>query len=150
MNAAMLARWDEVLQVVDLALEVDPTARPELLDRTCSGDAELRVEVERLLAATHCAEQFLELCQLLGDRGLRQPHAPRGLGDRPGDHHGTKHLELLQRNIQQRLLAPQDNVIRSPRNVIFSRRLSRENYWAGALDVSEDAPSTGAAGTSTI
>jgi tetratricopeptide (TPR) repeat protein len=60
MNAAMLARWDEVLRLVDLALELDPTARPELLERTCSGDAELRVEVERLLAATHCADQFLE------------------------------------------------------------------------------------------
>ena len=60
MNAAMLARWDEVVRVVDLALDLDPADRPELCERACSGDAALRAEVERLLAATEHAEHFLE------------------------------------------------------------------------------------------
>ena len=59
MNAAMLARWDEVARVVDLALDLEPP-RPRLLERTCSGDAELRGEVERLLEATERAAEFLE------------------------------------------------------------------------------------------
>ena len=59
-NTAMLARWQDVVRVVDLALDLEPADRPELLERTCSGDAELRAEVERLLAATERAADFLD------------------------------------------------------------------------------------------
>jgi tetratricopeptide (TPR) repeat protein len=59
-NAAMLARWQDVARVADLALDLEADARPELLERVCSGDAALRGEVERLLAATERAAHFLD------------------------------------------------------------------------------------------
>ena len=58
-DALMRARWSEVARVVDLALDLEAADRPQLLDRTCSGDAALRGEVERLLAATERAANFL-------------------------------------------------------------------------------------------
>jgi len=60
MNAAMLARWEDVIRVVDQALDLEAADRPEFLERTCSGDIALRGEVERLLAATECAADFLD------------------------------------------------------------------------------------------
>jgi eukaryotic-like serine/threonine-protein kinase len=56
----MLARWQDVARVADLALDLEADARPELLERVCSGDAALRGEVERLLAATERAAHFLD------------------------------------------------------------------------------------------
>ena len=56
----MLARWADVARVVDQALDLEAADRPELLERTCSGDAALRGEVERLLAAAERAADFLE------------------------------------------------------------------------------------------
>jgi eukaryotic-like serine/threonine-protein kinase len=55
----MQARWEEVSRLVDLALDLETADRPELLDRTCSADPALRGEVERLLAATERAADFL-------------------------------------------------------------------------------------------
>src|SRR5215213_2418988 len=60
MNAAMLARWEDVVRVVDQLLDLEATDRPEFLERACSGDVALRGEVERLLAATECAADFLD------------------------------------------------------------------------------------------
>ena len=54
------------MRVVDLALDVEAAARPELLERTCSGDPALRGEVERLLAAAARAADFLD--QPVADR----------------------------------------------------------------------------------
>ena len=52
MNADMMARWDEVVRVVDQALDSDPSERPAVVERLCSGDPVLRGEVERLLDAS--------------------------------------------------------------------------------------------------
>jgi len=60
MNAVMQARWDDVVRVVDQALDLELSARPELVGRTCSGDAALRAEVDRLLDAAARAGDFLE------------------------------------------------------------------------------------------
>ncbi len=59
MNADMLARWDEVMRVVDLALDSDPPDRPAVVERLCSGDAVLRGEVDRLMDAAARAADFL-------------------------------------------------------------------------------------------
>jgi len=48
--------WPEISRVVDLALALEPSSRPAWLDRTCSGDAELRRAVERLLDGIAGAE----------------------------------------------------------------------------------------------
>jgi len=58
-NPAMQARWEDVSRFVDLALDLEAAARPELLDRTCSTDAALRAEVERVLAAAERAADYL-------------------------------------------------------------------------------------------
>jgi serine/threonine-protein kinase len=53
-------RWQRVESVLDRALMSDPSGWPALLDDTCSGDPELRAEVEALLAQHSAAEGFLE------------------------------------------------------------------------------------------
>jgi Tol biopolymer transport system component/predicted Ser/Thr protein kinase len=51
-------RWPEVERILDLVLEVAPEQRPALLDRTCTGDPELRAEVEALLAGAEASVFF--------------------------------------------------------------------------------------------
>jgi TolB-like protein len=53
-------RWLQVTRVVDAALELPPEARAACVEQACSGDADLRGEVERLLAACERAGGFLE------------------------------------------------------------------------------------------
>jgi hypothetical protein len=53
-------RWQKVEQLLDQALELAPADRAAFLDRSCCGDAALRAEVERLLAASEGAASFLE------------------------------------------------------------------------------------------
>ena len=43
-------RWQRILRLFDRARQSDPDGRETLLHRACDGDAELRAEVERLLA----------------------------------------------------------------------------------------------------
>ncbi|MBV9880246.1 MAG: serine/threonine protein kinase [Gemmatirosa sp.] len=52
-------RWRRVEHVLDAVLTCDPTERPALLDATCTGDPELRREVEALLGRLGAAEGFL-------------------------------------------------------------------------------------------
>ena len=54
-----LDRWRLVERVLDRALASDPSAWPALVEDLCSGDPELRGEVEALLAQRSAAEQFL-------------------------------------------------------------------------------------------
>ena len=42
-------RWQQVRELLDLAIAAPDTERPELLAAACSGDSELRAEVESLL-----------------------------------------------------------------------------------------------------
>ena len=43
-------RWQQIEEIVQLALDCAPQNRPALLDSACHGDIELRREVESLLA----------------------------------------------------------------------------------------------------
>ncbi len=52
-------RWPRVEAVLDAVLALNPDARSAALDRLCGGDAEIRQEVESLLAADAAAEDFL-------------------------------------------------------------------------------------------
>ena len=54
-----LDRWHRVEQVLDRALTSDPSSWPVLLADACSGDPDLRDEVEALLAQRDAAERFL-------------------------------------------------------------------------------------------
>ena len=53
-------RWERVKEVLDAALEVPPGDRTAFLNKTCGSDAELRQEVESLLAASEDSDSFLE------------------------------------------------------------------------------------------
>ena len=48
-------RWQHVMQVLDVALTLDTAQRVPFLDQTCSGDSELRREVESLIRSHHQA-----------------------------------------------------------------------------------------------
>lgn len=52
--------WSRVEEVFHLALQVEESQLAAFLEQTCAGDAELRTEVEALLAADKKAETFLE------------------------------------------------------------------------------------------
>jgi len=54
-----LDRWRLVERVLDRALASNPAAWPALIEDLCSGDPELRSEVEALLAQRSAAEEFL-------------------------------------------------------------------------------------------
>ncbi len=54
-----LDRWRRISAILDLVLDVSPEERSACLDEICSGDAELRAEVEALLAADAEAGAFL-------------------------------------------------------------------------------------------
>jgi serine/threonine protein kinase len=53
-------RWREIERVYHAARELDPSARAAFLAKTCAGDDDLRVEVEKLLAHADRAGSFLE------------------------------------------------------------------------------------------
>jgi len=53
-------RWRQVTEVFHAALARDTPARAQLLDEMCTGDAELRAEVDALLAAHRDGEGFGE------------------------------------------------------------------------------------------
>ena len=54
-----MSTWPRVKEVLCLALEASPEARAAVLDAQCAGDAELRAEVESLLAAAADAGEFI-------------------------------------------------------------------------------------------
>ena len=56
---ADLAQWRRVEAILDLALDLPPKERVDLLDQACAGDPELRSKVEALLAADKKAGSFL-------------------------------------------------------------------------------------------
>src|SRR5262249_21008513 len=53
-------RWEQINRLWDAALEVAEAERPVFLEQACHGDAELRREVESLLASDQQAGGFLE------------------------------------------------------------------------------------------
>ncbi len=70
-------RFEEVERVCHAALDQPPAAREAFLDDACRGDADLRAEVESLLAAASGAESLLE-----------PPSSSRGRRSLPGSASG--------------------------------------------------------------
>lgn len=60
-------RWRQIKQVFDQALQRESHKRPAYLDGVCAGDAELRSEVESLLAAHEHAGEFIDSAALSGN-----------------------------------------------------------------------------------
>ena len=66
-SAAMTAeRWQQIERVYLAALAIDEAGRAAMLDEACASDAELRREVETLLAQEPHVERFLESRRWLG------------------------------------------------------------------------------------
>jgi len=53
-------RWRQIESLFYEALELSPDARPEFLDKRCDGDADLRKEIETLLASAQQPIDFLQ------------------------------------------------------------------------------------------
>src|SRR5918912_954893 len=53
-------RWQQVEEVFQAALDQAPEERARLLTEVCGADAELRIEVEALLAQYEAAGDFLD------------------------------------------------------------------------------------------
>jgi hypothetical protein len=53
-------RWQEINRIYDAALELKEEERPAFLELNCKGDAELRREVESLLAYEGRAKGFID------------------------------------------------------------------------------------------
>lgn len=56
----MTARWPQVKEILNLALERPPDERRDFLDRACAGDDSLRREVEILLSSAEKVGSFME------------------------------------------------------------------------------------------
>src|SRR2546423_15495876 len=54
-------RWQQVKEVLHSSLDLAPEDRALHLELSCGGDAELRAEVESLLASHDRADNFIEI-----------------------------------------------------------------------------------------
>ncbi len=52
-------RWRRIDELFEAALEREPKDRPAFLDKVCSGDRELRREVEKMLRIDEQATEFI-------------------------------------------------------------------------------------------
>jgi tetratricopeptide (TPR) repeat protein/predicted Ser/Thr protein kinase len=73
-------RWGEIKSVLAGVLETDPQERPATLDRLCHDDAELRREVEVLLAYEEKAEVLLNTVAAPGAQLRAENPAPEAIG----------------------------------------------------------------------
>jgi hypothetical protein len=55
-----MTRWEQVEKLCQSALELEESQRKAFLEEACSGDDELRREVESLLRFDRHGEQFIE------------------------------------------------------------------------------------------
>ncbi|HZI99059.1 MAG TPA: serine/threonine-protein kinase [Gemmatimonadaceae bacterium] len=53
-------RWQKIQELLDVALETDPARWSDVLRERCSGDPDLKREVESLLSRLNTAESFLD------------------------------------------------------------------------------------------
>ncbi|HEX6126661.1 MAG TPA: protein kinase, partial [Pyrinomonadaceae bacterium] len=53
-------RWKKVKALFDAVVELEPDARDRFLDRECESDADLRLEVEKLLSSSEKSDGFLD------------------------------------------------------------------------------------------
>ena len=74
------ARWSQIKEVFSAALETPESERPRLLELVCAGDADLRAEVERLLAGNAEPSWQSPAADLLAESSLTQLSAGARLG----------------------------------------------------------------------
>jgi eukaryotic-like serine/threonine-protein kinase len=79
-------RWKKIEELYQAAMAQPSEKRADILQRACSGDPELRAEVESLLEAAGSASSFLEGSPLSGEAGADTTSGPTAGG--PGRIHG--------------------------------------------------------------
>jgi eukaryotic-like serine/threonine-protein kinase len=70
-------RWKRIDQLLDAALELEPDKRSLFLEQNCSGDEELKKEIEALLSFDEKAQHFIETPAYDGAAGLLSMPPPR-------------------------------------------------------------------------
>ena len=98
-------RWERTEAALEAALQVAPEERASVLDRVCENDAELRREVESLLAAHEEPEGFLATSAESFAAPFVGAAAARESRDRPGDIVGL--TDSAQREVFGHLFAAQ-------------------------------------------
>lgn len=61
MKPQLHALWSRIEPLLDEALDLPPSSRPDFLDRACSGDRELRAALEQMLASAETAQHALDV-----------------------------------------------------------------------------------------
>ncbi len=109
------ARWNRIKDIAFRAIELSPGERPSFLDTECGDDAELRREVESLIAASADADRFLAspTLDLRQDWGRIKDLAYQALELHPSDRSALLDRECgddpeFRREIE-RLIAGADN-----------------------------------------
>jgi serine/threonine protein kinase len=136
-------RWERIERIYQAALDQEPTARTEFLDRTCAGDSELRREVVSLLEAHKTDDRFLETPAVEAAARVLADETPRLA---PGQRLGTYELiaplgaggmgevwraldPALKRQVAIKIVLPQYS--RDPERL---RRFEQEAQAAGRLN----------------
>src|SRR5918993_6084705 len=135
-------RWQQVEGLYHAALQRPPLERTGFLDQACTDDAELRSEVESLLAAAAGGEGFLEVSALevtaralaaefprlrAGQRlGAYEIVAPLGAGG-VGEVYTARDTRL-ERTVALKVLSPANSA-----NAIWRQRFERESRALAAL-----------------
>jgi serine/threonine-protein kinase len=135
-------RWQQVERLYHAALERTPAERTTFLDAACAGDADLRAEVDSLLAAAARGDTFLEASALqvtaralafelprlaAGQRvGAYEIQAPLGAGGM-GEVYTARDTRL-ERTVALKVLSPA-----YADNAVWRQRFERESRALAAL-----------------
>ena len=131
-NLITRERWRRIEEVLDEAFELPPEEVPELLDRACGEDAELRKDVEELLAADRQAASFMGAPATDAAASLLSDDSTEGLPDElPGELEG---YEIGPYRIQRRIGTGGMGVVYLARDTRLDRTVALKLLpadWAG-------------------
>ena len=104
-------RWRQIDSIFDEALDRDPASREDFLEAACEGDAELRREVEALLAADRRAPELFEQGALSFAAPAWDPGEAEEGGPEPGARLGAYRLleEIGRGGMSRVYLAERDD-----------------------------------------
>ena len=135
-------RWQQVERLYHAALQRAPSERTAFLDQACGDDADLRAEIDSLLAAAAGGEAFLEVSALEVTARALAAELPRlGVGQRLGAYEilaplgaggigevYTARDTRLDRTVALKVLSPAN-----AENAVWRQRFERESRALAAL-----------------